>query len=201
MALLQRLIILFPLALSIVGIVLSALCLFAGHEEGFMEEYAIARVRPNQPSENNTFEKRKLLLTNRQLNTSMVGHDLFDLTSDGEAEEEAEADSDDDDDEDSSWFDDITGDISDTVSDAFDDVQGLVEDTLNNVTASAADAVAEALGISEWFSIHVMTACQGMYEPDASASDPGLNTTDCTGAAPDSTLRLLPCFVLLLTPS
>lgn len=44
MALLDRLIVLLPAALSIVGMILSALALFAGHEKGFMEEYAIARV-------------------------------------------------------------------------------------------------------------------------------------------------------------
>lgn len=33
-----------PVALSIVGLVLSALALFAGHEKGVMEDYAIVRV-------------------------------------------------------------------------------------------------------------------------------------------------------------
>ena len=46
MALLTRLLVLIPLVLSIVGMVLSALSLFAGHKQGFMEDYAIARVRP-----------------------------------------------------------------------------------------------------------------------------------------------------------
>lgn len=44
MALLPRLVILVPLVLSIIGMVLSALALFAGNQKGFMEEYAIARV-------------------------------------------------------------------------------------------------------------------------------------------------------------
>jgi hypothetical protein len=166
MAILQRLIVLFPLALSIVGMVLSALCLFAGHEEGFMEDYAIAR-----------------------LNTSMVGHEIFNFTADGE-ELNQEEESDSDEDEDSSWFDNITDPITDTASDAWDDTLAFVEDTLNDATASAADAVAEALGISEWFSLHVMTACQGMYTPDASANDAGFNITSCTDAAPDNRLDL-----------
>ena len=33
-----------PVALSIVGLVLSALALFSGHEKGVMEDYAIVRV-------------------------------------------------------------------------------------------------------------------------------------------------------------
>ena len=35
---------LLPLALSIVGIVLSSLCLFAGRDRDFMEDYDIVRV-------------------------------------------------------------------------------------------------------------------------------------------------------------
>lgn len=46
MGILARLLILLPLALSIVGIVLSSLCLFAGRDEGFLENYDIVRVRP-----------------------------------------------------------------------------------------------------------------------------------------------------------
>ncbi|KFA60511.1 hypothetical protein S40285_07870 [Stachybotrys chlorohalonatus IBT 40285] len=168
MVAMTRLAILLPLALSIVAIVLSALCLFAGHQEGFMEDYAIAR-----------------------LNTSMVGHGLFDITSDGEREEEEEEQTGaDEEDGESSWFDDITGDVSDSISDTLDDVQQSVEDTLNDVTGSAADAVAEALGLSEWFSIHVMTACEGMYRPNATANNAGLNTTDCTSSSPDNRIDL-----------
>lgn len=44
MSLLPRLVVIVPLVLSIIGMVLSALALFAGHQKGFMEEYAIARV-------------------------------------------------------------------------------------------------------------------------------------------------------------
>lgn len=161
----QRLAVLLPLALSIVAIVLSALCLFAGHEEGFMEDYAIAR-----------------------LNTSMIGHNLFDFTSDGDREEEADVAEEQD--EDSNWFDDVADDARDRANEAFDDVQQSVEDTLNDVAGSAADAVADALGVSEWFSVHVMTACQGQYRPNATARNAGLNVTECSDSAPNNRLDL-----------
>ena len=45
MPMLSRVIALVPFVLCIAGTVLSALCLFAGHKEGFMEDFAIARVR------------------------------------------------------------------------------------------------------------------------------------------------------------
>jgi hypothetical protein len=41
---LSRFFVFFPLVLSLVAFILSILCLFAGHNEGFMEEYAVARV-------------------------------------------------------------------------------------------------------------------------------------------------------------
>lgn len=44
MAVLARFIVLIPLVFSIVSAVLTALALFAGHEKGFMEDYAVARV-------------------------------------------------------------------------------------------------------------------------------------------------------------
>ncbi|KAG9255854.1 actin cortical patch SUR7/pH-response regulator pali [Emericellopsis atlantica] len=68
MALLTRLLVLIPLVLSIVGMVLSALSLFAGHKQGFMEDYAIAR-----------------------LNVSMMGQELL-STSDDKAEEKDDGD-------------------------------------------------------------------------------------------------------------
>lgn len=45
MALVDRLVALFPVAISFIAMVLSALCLFSGNNKGFMEEYAVARVR------------------------------------------------------------------------------------------------------------------------------------------------------------
>lgn len=44
---LSRFFVFFPLVLSMVGFILSMLCLFAGHKEGFMEDYSVARVSPS----------------------------------------------------------------------------------------------------------------------------------------------------------
>lgn len=41
---LNRIFVLFPLVLSLVAFILTILALFAGHKDGFMEDYAIARV-------------------------------------------------------------------------------------------------------------------------------------------------------------
>lgn len=42
---LSRFFVFLPLVLSLVAFILTTLCLFAGKDEGFMEDFAIARVR------------------------------------------------------------------------------------------------------------------------------------------------------------
>ena len=41
---LSRFLVLLPLVLSLVAFILTTLALFAGHKDGFMEDYAVARV-------------------------------------------------------------------------------------------------------------------------------------------------------------
>jgi len=102
MALLDRLIVLLPAALSIVGMILSALALFAGHEKGFMEEYAIAR-----------------------LNVSMIGQDLISSDSASENEDDGDGGFLDD-------IQDTIGDVKDSVVDEVNDlVGGAVDDVAN----------------------------------------------------------------------
>jgi hypothetical protein len=44
MAALLRFVVIVPLVLSFVAFVLTNLALFAGHQQGFMEDYAVIRV-------------------------------------------------------------------------------------------------------------------------------------------------------------
>lgn len=45
---LSRFFVFLPLVLSLVAFILTTLCLFAGKDEGFMEDFAIARVRQSR---------------------------------------------------------------------------------------------------------------------------------------------------------
>ncbi|KAM5348401.1 hypothetical protein ACJ41O_008225 [Fusarium nematophilum] len=148
---LSRFFVFFPLVLSLVAFILSILCLFAGHNEGFMEDYAVAR-----------------------LNMSMLGHNMLDSDSDASTNEEG--------DDDDSFF--------DKVSDKWDEVKGDVKDEINNITGNIADELAETLGISEWYSIHVLDACEGSYKPNATSPGAGLNVTNCTDSSPDQRFNL-----------
>ncbi|CAH0015604.1 unnamed protein product [Clonostachys rhizophaga] len=140
MALLHRLIVLIPLILSIVGTILSALSLFAGHKQGFMEDYAIAR-----------------------LNVSRIGYDVIKSSSSNNS-----SNSDDD------------GGFLDSLKDKWNDVKQDVTEKINDVVGDVAGDVAESIGISEWYSIHVMNACEGDYSPNSTVSGASLNITNCT---------------------
>lgn len=142
MTLLARAVVLIPLALSVAVLVLSSLALFAGHKEGFMEDYAIAR-----------------------LNVSRIGYDIL---SSGSDDEEAQQE----DDDDSSFW--------DTIQDTWDETKEAVIDEINDIVGDIAGDMAETIGISEWYSLHVMDACEGNYSPNSTAEDTSLNITDCT---------------------
>lgn len=143
MALLNRLIILIPLALSIVGTILSAISLFAGHKEGFMEDYAIAR-----------------------LNVSRIGYDVIKSSSDDSSNKDK--------DEDKGFL--------DSIKDKWDDTKDDIKGKLNDAIGDAAGDVADKIGISEWYSLHVMGACEGDYTPNSTVSGASLNITNCTNS-------------------
>ncbi|OAQ63135.1 SUR7 protein [Pochonia chlamydosporia 170] len=97
-----RFLILLPVILAVVSFVLSMLALFAGHKQGFMEDYAVVR-----------------------LNTSMVGHNLLDKVSDNKGGDKSDkkggllGDI-------KGWLDDKKGDAKDKIN----DVTGKIADKL-----------------------------------------------------------------------
>ena len=60
MANLLRFAVLIPLIFSLVAFVLTNLALFAGHQKGFMEEYAVIRVCQAQPPPTQSSSLNKL---------------------------------------------------------------------------------------------------------------------------------------------
>jgi hypothetical protein len=55
-----------------------------------------------------------------------------------------------------------------------------IGDELNDIEDDIADKLSAELGISQWYSIHVMTACEGNFSPNATAPGAGYNTTNCS---------------------
>ncbi|CAI6088401.1 unnamed protein product [Clonostachys chloroleuca] len=114
MALLARLMVIIPLVLSTIGLILAALSLSAGHKEGFMEEYALARV-----------------------NVSRIGYDLIKASDTNEINNNS-------------------GGFLDIIEGLWDDAKHAIIDKLNDLIGGAVDEVADKLGISDWYSVHVM---------------------------------------------
>ena len=60
-------------------------------------------------------------------------------------------------------------------------------DRLNDLLNGAADKLADELGISQWYSFHVMNVCQGDFAPNVTVSGAWYNTTNCTAREPGGT--------------
>ncbi|KAI0099912.1 actin cortical patch SUR7/pH-response regulator pali [Nemania sp. FL0031] len=72
------------------------------------------------------------------------------------------------------------GSFFDQISDAGHDLGNEITGEINNLTNGVADDITKKLGISEWYSLHVLTLCEGMFAPNASSPSAGYNLTNCT---------------------
>lgn len=52
--------------------------------------------------------------------------------------------------------------------------------TLGDIEDDIADELASKLGIHEFYSLHVMDACEGYFSPNTTAKGAKLNVTKCT---------------------
>jgi hypothetical protein len=55
-----------------------------------------------------------------------------------------------------------------------------IGDELSDIEGDVADKLSAELGISQWYSLHVMTACEGNFAPNATTPGAWYNTTNCT---------------------
>ncbi|PHH64832.1 hypothetical protein CDD81_3898 [Ophiocordyceps australis] len=138
-----RLAILLPLVFALVSFVLTTIALFSGYQQGTLEDYDVVR-----------------------LNTSGIGHDLFNGKKDGEKQDEEKKDG-------------ILGGIEQW----WDDAKDGARDKLNGITGDAADKLLDKLGVSQWYSLHIMDSCQGEFTPT-------FNVTNCTSSTPSHRFNL-----------
>lgn len=85
------------------------------------------------------------------------------------------------------------GGIGGFIDDLSDGVTEFINDLGNNIV----DHFSDELGISQWYSIHLMTMCSGDYAPNATDPDANHNVTSCTKQKPASTS----IFLTLAQPS
>ena len=70
--------------------------------------------------------------------------------------------------------------LPDFFDNIIDDGVDEATESANEIVNKIADAAADALGIHEWYSLHVMDACFGSYKPNATAPGANKNGTRCT---------------------
>lgn len=68
----------------------------------------------------------------------------------------------------------------DKIDDIKDDVKGIIDDIASDLVGDLADK----LGVSDWYSVHIMDACQGDFTPNGTASSPRLKVKNCTDSSP-----------------
>ena len=79
------------------------------------------------------------------------------------------------------------GGFLDGLGDKADDLKDDVTDKVNDALNDAADKLADELGISQWYSFHVMNVCQGDFASNVTVSGAWYNTTNCTAREPGGT--------------
>ncbi|KAF4587414.1 SUR7 protein [Ophiocordyceps camponoti-floridani] len=147
MALFNRHLVLLPVVLALISFVLTSLTLFAGHKQGFMEDYAIIRI-----------------------NTSRIGHNLLEKRDVSQPKLLADL---------QGWLDDK--------KDGFEDkVRGKINDGVGRLT----DKLVSRLHLAQWYSLHIMDACEGTYSPNFTAPGAKVKTTRCTTSDPSNRLNL-----------
>ena len=99
-----------------------------------------------------------------QLNTSTLGHNIIPTTGGSSTPTTPSVGS-------------ILGSI---VRDTRNSISGGLGGELDSIVGDVADQLTTKLGIKEWYSMHVMNMCEGMYTPNATASSARLNVSTCT---------------------
>jgi hypothetical protein len=74
----------------------------------------------------------------------------------------------------------IGGFFSSVVATIESQIEGALEGIENDIT----NELSAKLGISQWYSIHIMDACEGNFAPNATSPGAWFNTTNCTAQQP-----------------
>lgn len=103
-----------------------------------------------------------------RLNTSGLGQNVLDVSSDSSGD-------------DGSTWDRLVGIVRNKTS-----------DIINDIGNDIADRLADELGISHWYSLHLMDVCQGDFAPNVTAPNVWLNVSACTQPKPGRESHVAP---------
>jgi len=100
------------------------------------------------------------------LNTSRIAVDLFNTTDDGDTSSQTHSDN---------PFSNFLGEVGDEIHNATTAAKEDIEDALN----SAVQSFAKALGLKDFYSIHVLDHCEGFFHPNGTSQR---NVTYCSNS-------------------
>ncbi|ATY63870.1 Actin cortical patch SUR7 pH-response regulator [Cordyceps militaris] len=146
------------LVFTFISFILAAITLFAGRDTGTLENYAVLRV-------NVSLAPRAVI---------ELGIDQLTGGQNSRSVERMAPRS-------ANWLENVSSGLRDLLGDIEKNITDVVTQGIDTFVD---DAVAEAkrqLNISDWYSLHVLSTCQGDFTPNASVSNPGRHTTSCVG--------------------
>ena len=65
----------------------------------------------------------------------------------------------------------------------WDDIKNDTKSALADLVDHVADKLSQEIGLSEWYSLHVMNSCEGSFSPNTTAPSVSLNVTNCTSSS------------------
>lgn len=71
-------------------------------------------------------------------------------------------------------------DAKDKAGDKVDDAKDKAKEKVGEIGNELVDGLAADLGIKGWYSLHVLTFCQGEYKNDTKGDKPGIEVTECS---------------------
>lgn len=174
----KRLPIAIPILASLASFILVLLALLAGSKPGYMEDYDILTASPLCPYTLSTPQYWIINIDKSPIkfNTSALGKNLLsNILDDDEPTPTQPADDD-------SICDDLPsflGKPCGSVTSAAASLQSEIIDKIDDINNEIADKLADRLGIHQFYSLHVLSICDGEFEPNATAPDAGKNVTSC----------------------
>ena len=81
----------------------------------------------------------------------------------------------------SNWLDNLSSELGDFFNDIEKNITSAITHGIDSFVDDAAAEAKSRFNVSDWYSLHVLSTCQGNYTPNATVSSPGRHTTSCNG--------------------
>ncbi|OAQ99271.1 hypothetical protein LLEC1_04488 [Akanthomyces lecanii] len=146
------------LVLTFISFILAAITLFAGHDAATLENYAVIKV--------NTSMAPKAVI---ELGINQLTGGAISLSTEAVVPRS------------SNWLESLSSELRDFFNDIEKNITSATTHGIDSFVDDAATQAKSRFNISDWYSLHVLSTCQGNYAPNATVSSPGRHTTSCNG--------------------